>query len=269
MKKYSIGKTLSIVAVIIMMPCMFGLFFGPNGEHPEIFWGAVAGMSLGIALTLTGFLIAVLPSRATSVNTKDYQTYSPDTSIDYKREIKAVSANLTVDPDPKKNQIAYVYYPNAKPFYDYDVIDSGKVYYGYVIEANHQLFQAKNVATLTCPAVVVYSTDKYFEENPLALKDIVAPMRKIQVVKNWANKILKNPTECFSSIQVPRSFTDGREIYMATVMVYRRHLPLGYLSDFMLPIVADPSSQTAAFVVDVKYWTKSLIGNFVNGCNKQ
>ncbi len=58
-------------------------------------------------------------------------------------------------------------------------------------------------------------------------------------------------------------------MYVTTLLVYRYHLPAGYLSDGLTLVVADPKASKSSFIVDAKYWTKPLIGNFVHGASNQ
>lgn len=269
MKRYSCGKVLCITGGLLMGICWLGLFVPPDGEHSTIFWVALIVTSLGFILAVTGFLIAFLPRRTNIQNIVQYETYPTDKSVDYIKELESVRSNFSADHNPNKNQISYVFYPLAQPFYDYEVINSGKVYYGYLVDANSSLFKNKSVATLTYPAVAIFSTDNYFEQNPLALKKIARDMLEDSAIVSWIQKIVQQKREFRSAVQLPAKLTDGREIFITTVLIDRRQLPLGYLSDSLLPIIADPLSPTAVFAVDVKYWTKSLIGNFVNGCSKQ
>lgn len=265
MKKVLVGKVLCIVGGLLMGICLLGLFVPLNGEYSGIFWGALAGTLLGFTLCVAGGIIASLSWRTYPKDKKKYETYPIDASIDYQKELETVRANFNSEHTLTKNRIAIDPFPNSEPFYDFSVIESGKVYYSYLVQANSYLFDNKKFAYLTHPAVVIYSTEEYFEKNPLALKKIAHSLFEDRKSNGWGGKILNDEHWYFSNLQVPRELTDGHTVYMTTIMIYRRHLPLGYLSDSLLPIVASPPLKPAVFVVDVKYWTKPLIGNFVHG----
>ena len=264
MDKLKVGKALMISGAILMGVCFWGLLAGPNGDHAAVFWCAVAAEIIGLVLCVTGFMIAWCPRYARPKNRQRYLSYAPDILIDCQAELETVRANFRADPDPKKNRIAVEAFENSAPHYDFSVIEKGKIYYAYLVEANRLLFEDKKFAMLTHPAVVLYSTEEYFEKNPTALKKLARYMFDNRNKKGWAGKILSNETFYFSNLQVPPELADGHEIFMTTIMIYRRHLPLGYLTNSLLPIIANPLQSSAVFVVDVKYWTEALIGNFVH-----
>ncbi|MDE6690332.1 MAG: hypothetical protein K2K04_00015, partial [Clostridia bacterium] len=130
-------------------------------------------------------------------------------------------------------------------------------------EANNMLFTPQtNNSYDVLPAVFIYSTDPYFEEHPYDLQPISEKLSD-----DRANNILKNESEYFSNVKVDEKLTDGREVYMTTVMVSRAHLPLGYISANLVPLIADPLNCTSVFVVDVNYWSEDLGCHIANGLN--
>lgn len=243
-----------------------GLLADPRGEYSTIFWTALTATVTGFVLCVTGFIVALAQYYTYPKKMRQYKKYSLLWNIDYQKELETVRTNFAADTNPKKNRIAIEEFYGSKPFYDFSVIESGKIYYAYLVEANSLLFRSKMFAMLTHPAVVIYSTEEYFEKNPMALSKLAHFLFESKNAANWAGKVLNDELNYFSNLQVPMEWTDGHEVYMTTIMIYRKHLPLGYLSDSLLPIVADPQSATASFVVDVKYWPKQLIGNFVHNC---
>ena len=267
MKKQLRGKICMIVGAIIMGTFVLGLFADPEGEYSAIFWTALTATAIGFVLCVIGFIVAFALRYAYPKNRRRYIKYPVVWPIDYQKELATVRANFAADTRRKKNRIVIEEFYGSKPFYDFSVIESGKIYYAHIVQANSRLFEDKAFAMLTHPAVVIYSTDQYFEQNPLALSKLARFLFESRNTDNWAGKILNNEYEYESNLQVPMEWTDGRVVYMTTVMIYRKHLPLGYLSDSLLPIIANPQSATAVFVVDVKYWTQPLIGNFVHGYN--
>lgn len=217
-------------------------------------------VGLGITLMLVGLALVGVGERLSrargkiSANKRKYKNLPYREISDFKAELDKLRAAYAADNNPDKNKIPKSFYGSVAPYYDFSVLKSGKIYYGFLVEANNMLFTSPTHNTYdVLPAVFVYSTDPYFEEHPYDLQPISQ-----KLFDNRENNILKNEKEYFHNIKVDESLTGGREVYMTTVMVSRAHLPLGYISGNLLPLIADPLNCTSAFVVDVKYWTEDL-----------
>ncbi len=80
------------------------------------------------------------------------------------------------------------------------------------------------------------------------------------------NNILKNETNYFSNIKITNDGLKDKNVYMTTIMAYRKHLPWGGLpsSNLIVPVIANPNSSTSVFILDSKYWTNSLIAGYLN-----
>lgn len=259
-----VGWALFAISAILIM------LVASDIANDVVAWIGVAIILAGAVVVVTGQCIISLPRSTYPKNMSRYKKLPPVSPVDYKKELQAVRANFAADFSADKNKIEVVPFANSTPYYDFKVINSGKIYYAYLVEANNLLFEPKKYGMPTHPAVVVYSPDEYFENNPLALRKLAEYMYRTKNSTNgWAGKLLNDELHYFANKQVPTELTDGREVYMTTIMIYRKHLPLGFISDSLFPIVAAPKSSTAVFVVDVKYWTEPLIGNFVNSYSTQ
>ena len=102
---------------------------------------------------------------------------------------------------------------------------------------------------------MVYSPDEYYESNPYELQKIAEAL-----FDNRANNVLGNEAQLFSNIRI----NCEREVYMTTIFFYRPHLPFGYMSGALLPVIADPANNPSVFAVDDTYWSDALVANFVN-----
>lgn len=196
-----------------------------------------------------------VPDPELAAKRQKYLSYPVNKIEDFKEEIEITRANFKADNSPDKNAIPKVKpTKKGKPFYDMSVIQSGNVYYACLVEANSLLFK-ENYTNLIMPAVVLYSTDEYYDSNPHELYKIASSF-----YDNKRNNVLRNDLKYFSNYKVETP--EGRNVYMTTIMINRLHLPLGFISGRIFPIVADPENCTSVFVADPEYWSKNLVGNY-------
>lgn len=257
MKKDLIGKVLAVFGA-----CCLGIAFifwlgVPNNAQGALV-GAISLTVGGLVMCAAGIIVFNTPGKGAKRRMAEYAAYPAREINDFKAELDCVRESFYADTNSKKNRVARISYPNFQPNYDYKIFESGKIYYAQLVQANNKLF--KKASEVALPAVVIYSTDEYFERNPLALKKI-----SDAVYENRHNNVLGNNYRCFFNVRLPDAVTDGKTVYMTTIMIYRDLLPLRYLSGTMLPVIADPEKSTAIFVIDPQYWTQDLIGNFVHG----
>ena len=261
MKRYEKGIIIMAVGVIVAVGALIAL--GAVWSSDEIMNKSplytvfaillVIGAPVGIA----GYVMAHNVTNSVKAQMSRYLDVHEDPNPDYRKEIETVRENFNADTDPNKNMTIKGAGPN-KWLHDRSVIATGKIRYGYVVEANNELYRFKDLQSVALPGVVIYSTDEYFDSNPLALKKIAE-----ELYANKHSNMLRNELKYFTATRLPDELTEGRDVYITTMAFYRLHLPLGYLTDSLLPIVADPA-HPGVFVVDVKYWTGPLIGNFVH-----
>lgn len=171
---------------------------------------------------------------------------------DYKKTIDGIRERFAADTSADKNRIPKMLFRGAAQYYNFSAIEVGKIYYGYLVEANTALFRdplfmRSNVPL--APAVFVYGTDPYFDQNPEALQDIAQ-----KLYAGRQSNILKDESGYFSNYIVDKAITGRKEVFMTCVLVACAHLPLCKLSGSIVPIIADPACHSSAFIVDVKYW---------------
>ena len=237
-----------------------GLLTSEEMKLTGLLVAAIISIVIGVVLLIIGYRFTFCIDKETAQIIARYSSYPAQKISDFQSELETVRENFGKDTDSDKNKIGVFPFVGSAPFYDFSVIKSGKIYYSYLVEANSSLFQNRRMDRMTLPAVVVYSTDERYESDPLALKEIA---EKLFANKN--HNFLRNDMEYFTAKKLADK---DHNIYVTTIMVYRKHLPLYCLSDSLLPIIADPEKSTSVFFVDSKYWTDSLIGNFVHGVSQ-
>lgn len=264
------GMILGVVGAFMIAlgfpPIFFWTYAGNGLEDMEI-WLLILSVFLivvGIVVVCIGFKFRVSIDEEFLKRAQTYRMYPSDPFVDYKQELESVRNNFYNDGTPDKN---FPYFEEKKGVWprkccDYSVIAKGKIYYGMVVKANNRLFE-KKFARLAEGAVLAYSTDEFFERNPLHLQKIIRNLysRGDSAVR----KILADDHNFFTNYLVDPALTDGRTVYLTTVVVYRLHLPEGCFSDSLVPLIAAPEQSTSSFLADAKYWTRKLIGNFVHG----
>ncbi|MCH5350423.1 MAG: hypothetical protein J1F39_00445 [Clostridiales bacterium] len=254
---YFTGAAFLIFAAVGFIAYM-GLLTSEEIKLTGLLVAAIISSVIAIVLLIIGYRFSFLIDKETAQRFEHYSAYPAKDVSDYRGELEAVRENFKKDTDAEKNKIGVFPFIDSAPYYDFSVIKTGKIYYSYVVEANESLFINRRIDRMTLPAVVIYSTDPFYESNPLALKEIADSL-----FANRHQNFLRDESQFFTA----KKLTDkeGRTVYATTIMVYRKHLPLYCLSDALLPLIADPQNSTSVFFADCKYWTDNFIGDFVNG----
>lgn len=194
-------------------------------------------------------------------NRKRYKALPFREVTDYKAELEEMRKNFAADNSDGKNEMPKSRFirKGLAPYYDFGVLRTGNVYYGYLVEANSMLFTDRNFHNYTLPAVFIYSRDEYYAEHPQDLQPIAEELFD----KRHFN-ILRHENEYFSNIKIDNDKCGGREVYMTTVFVYRPFLPRGYISSYIVPLIADPEHSTSVIILEEKFWSHDFACNFAN-----
>lgn len=185
----------------------------------------------------------------------------PDEDIDYENEINITRNNFAKDDDSQKNKIAKPNFFGAKKLCNFSTLKTGKIVYSCIVQANAKLFTPSKFIHQVLPAVVVFSMDEYYDKNPLELKNIAKDL-----FANKQNNVLKNEHMYFANLPVPECFTNGRQVFVSTILVYRKHLPWGGITGthLIVPLIANPEKCSSAFIVDSLYWSKNIVANYLS-----
>ena len=148
------------------------------------------------------------------------------------------------------------------------LLRQGQIVWAYVVWAATTLYgRPTDSDTFDMPATVLYGTDAVLAErperlHPVALRiwgedevggpDLTHPGAQEDVaafrraLSNAAGMVLNQP--------VPRALADGLTLFCTTLVVVRRHVPLGQLHRAWLPILVDAPACRFAIVVPWWYW---------------
>jgi ribonuclease HI len=145
---------------------------------------------------------------------------------------------------------------------DQDVLfTDGSVVFSYIVQANSQLFEPGKT---DCPAAIIFSEDQYFDENQDELANIAAALYQLKgeetddaELRQFA-EVITNEMTALYNVKLPMKITNNKEVYYSTIMVHRKHLPLGYLKSTWLPILTYPLKTEASIILPSKYWVEGM-----------
>jgi hypothetical protein len=148
------------------------------------------------------------------------------------------------------------FYRNQSP-----LLRDGAVVWGAIIQANMLLFQQ---GAHSHPAEVIYSSDPFFDRSLHVLVDIARSLFLLKGTtpadlekKPWA-ETLTDEMQRSMGRTVPKSLTDGRDVWGSTVMVIRAHVPGRRLQSSWLPLLRLDNCPFV-MIVPSRYWPDELV----------
>ncbi len=138
----------------------------------------------------------------------------------------------------------------------------GQIVWGHLVQANSSLFDK---GPNDCPADVIYSFDPFFDDRLDALAEIaeaVSELKGTEPNEPGQLEVARHLTDEYTRIfkhPVPPEMTGGREVFLTSLMVIRKHLPGYYLQNGYFPLVACPDMTPALLILPARYWPKALI----------
>jgi hypothetical protein len=148
------------------------------------------------------------------------------------------------------------------------IYSDGVVVWAHIVQANSNLFSKGVVES---GASIIYSPDPAFDDKPDAL-GIVA--QTLFAIKGTAqsdpglagfSRMLANEMDRAMRLPVPRDLTADYEVYHTSIMVPRKHLPHGYLTESIFPLLINPKVTAATIMVPSQYWPPALLASWSDG----
>ena len=121
------------------------------------------------------------------------------------------------------------------------------------------------------PACALYTFDEYLWRQPYLLDDICASLHRyceemdsVAPLGAWGGRAyyeVSDITRRPFAFQLPPSLSRGHVVYLTTIVIHREHLPIPWLADSLLPILAcrDPRITPAALIVPSYFWSLDLV----------
>lgn len=254
MKKRRITAALFGAAAIVLF--IAALFFAVSGVA-ALLYASFAVVAVAVVFSVVAVYRAVTPTQYERHRINMNRCMPFREVDDYALELNEMRAAFVADKKSDKNTIPFCPM-GAKQYIDPMVADKGELYYAAVVEAGEEIYR-QSYKKLVVPAVVVYSTDIYYDLHPEELRSLAD-----RVFADWRNNFLGESGIGYFVNRPLRGYDKaGREVYATTVMLYRPHLPMGYLSGWLIPILSEPSMCTSTLAVDCKYWTDNFVAAFV------
>lgn len=142
----------------------------------------------------------------------------------------------------------------------------GHIVLGMLVQAHGGLFK-KGFAD--APANVIYTTETGLD-NPLGrLWEIAQKLFSLKGTKpeddderKFAGMVSYEYARDFR-VTVPESLAHGLDVTYTTIMVHRKHLPEGYLSNVFFPLLVHQESR-AAMILPARYWSEQMLSAWTN-----
>lgn len=136
------------------------------------------------------------------------------------------------------------------------LLTQGRIVLGAVVEANTALYRP---GKQNLPALAIWSDDPFYEAKPCRLRELG---RELFAMKGQHTRgDLAETARLLTSARLrplgyklPDSFGDGKALWLTTLLVFREHLPCGFLNSKLLPLLVCPEETPAALILPGKYW---------------
>lgn len=152
-------------------------------------------------------------------------------------------------------------------FDDQDLLlREGRTAWGAFAQVNTILFSDEGPnGTLNAPGDALHSEDPAARADPLPLIDIAhrlydlkdgsaSDLDRQRVGEMLADEVLRKSGE-----PIPASLSPEFPTFMTSIFVDRRHLPLGYVSGTLLPLLVLPEKTRAVMIVPCEFWPAAFV----------
>jgi hypothetical protein len=139
------------------------------------------------------------------------------------------------------------------------LLREGQIVWGALVQANNLLFEP---GTSDHPAMLVYSSDRYFDVRPAELRLIGSKVFALKGTDpadpelNSLARLITEEVDRSMGLRLPPVFSP-RDLRSAVFMVFRRHIPNGVLSCGLFPILTHPTTD-AVLIVPFEFWPAEL-----------
>ena len=134
----------------------------------------------------------------------------------------------------------------------------GQIVISCVVQANTLLFKGFKD---DCPANFIYTREPYYYENPEELSTLASKLYSLKGERAGRRDLqfiadaLEDEMERFFRIPLPDVLTEGRTVFITSVMVHRRHIPKRKLSESFYPLLTIDCEDADAMILPKWYWS--------------
>ena len=134
----------------------------------------------------------------------------------------------------------------------------GSVVWAALIQANELLFKR---GRFDSPAMVLFAPDESMDAHPAWLATVATDLYRLKDAtadhpeEHNYGAMLADEMERALGWTVPASITGGKLLKSTSILVCRRHLPRGVLSENIFPLLIHQDTP-AAMIVPCRYWPR-------------
>lgn len=150
---------------------------------------------------------------------------------------------------------------SAKQAYE-NLLCEGTVVWGSVVQANVGIFQPGGN---DLPATYIFSTEDYFKNNPPHLLEISNRIFKLKETESGDTLIDETAERITDEYKdscgypIPYRLTEGHDVYMSSVFLFRSYLPERRLTSRILPLLVNIPYNGLALPLPLNFWSDQMI----------
>ncbi|RYG64323.1 hypothetical protein EON80_19435 [bacterium] len=140
-----------------------------------------------------------------------------------------------------------------------NLLRQGQVVASALIQANWTLYRPMPE---DAPALVVWSEEPNLANDDKELRCLAKRINDLRYDGTGGDlaelgELVNNEHEFPLQYAVPPSLAENT--YMTTILVFRRHMPSGFISSRLLPLLVLPEVTSQSLILPGKYWPQELI----------
>lgn len=142
------------------------------------------------------------------------------------------------------------------------LMSQGELVWGNIIQANNCLFMPGDCSY---PADVIYPINQTSDFEPEVLSEIASKIFRLKSTEPTDPLLLKVANhmtdECDRAfgLFVPSNFCLNIPCELSTIFVNRQHLPNGYLSRGLFPLIISSEQPKIAMILPSRFWPSAMV----------
>lgn len=142
------------------------------------------------------------------------------------------------------------------------LLQNGRVVWAHLLQANSLLF---NPGFGDSPASIVYGLDAAWDDETDLLQTIAHKLHGLKGSVPDEPQLrpiaahLTSEMDRSMKMLVPDPICRGRELVATSIMVHRKHLPSGYLTGGLLPLIINPRETACTMILPSRFWPPALL----------